>query len=48
MDSIRSLALAASAIARMWLAFGDLLREAITDLLEPRGDVSRAGRTDER
>jgi hypothetical protein len=23
--------------------YGDLLREAITDLLEPRGDVSRAG-----
>ena len=28
--------------------YADLLREAITDLLEPRGDVSRAGRTDER
>jgi hypothetical protein len=26
----------------------DLLREAITDLLEPRGDVSRAHRADER
>jgi hypothetical protein len=28
--------------------YGDLLREAITDLLEPRGDVSRAHRADER
>jgi hypothetical protein len=27
--------------------YGDLLREAITDLLEPRGDVSRAHRADE-
>jgi hypothetical protein len=28
--------------------YGDLLREAITDLLEPRSDVSRAHRADER
>jgi AcrR family transcriptional regulator len=28
--------------------YGDLLREAITDLLEPRGDVSRAHRADGR
>ncbi len=28
--------------------YGDLLREAITDLLEPRGDVSRANRADGR
>jgi hypothetical protein len=27
--------------------YSDLLREAITDLLEPRGDVSRADRADE-
>jgi hypothetical protein len=29
-------------------AYGELLCEAITDLLEPRGDVSRAHRADER
>jgi hypothetical protein len=29
-------------------SYGDLLREAITDLLEPRGDVSRAHRADQR
>ena len=28
--------------------YGDLLREAITDLLEPRGDVSRTHRADGR
>jgi hypothetical protein len=28
--------------------YGGLLREAITDLLEPRGDASRAHRADER
>src|SRR6266581_3617542 len=28
--------------------YGDLLCEAITDLLEPRGDVSRTHRADER
>ena len=28
--------------------YGDLLREAITDLLEPRGDVSRAQCADGR
>jgi hypothetical protein len=29
-------------------SYRDLLREAITDLLEPRGDVSRAKRADGR
>ena len=28
--------------------YGDLLREAITDLLDPRADVSRANRADGR
>jgi len=28
--------------------YGDLLREAITDLLDPRGDVSRTHRADGR
>jgi hypothetical protein len=28
--------------------YGDLLREAITDLLEPRGDISQAHRADGR
>jgi hypothetical protein len=28
--------------------YGDLLREAITGLLEPRADVSRTHRADER